>query len=99
MCHSRSVLRRLIKHGLQLSVQGLTHGLVASGGQVKVIVHVLMRDAAAGMDKARIYTEERGVREGRYSLLHQLVHLGITLPQWVWHFTSRQQTLEDREDI
>lgn len=80
-------------------MQGLTHSLVAAGGQVKVIVHVLVGDAAAGVDEARIHIEERGVREGRHGLLEQLVHLGIALPQWVRHFTSRQQTLENRGGV
>lgn len=47
-----------------MSVQGFAHNLVALRGQVKVIVHVLVGDAAVGMDKAWVYIEERGVRKG-----------------------------------
>lgn len=77
-------------------MQGFTHSLIALRGQVKVIVHVLMGDATIGVDKAWVYIEEKGMREGRYGLLDQLVHLGISLPQRVWHFTPRQYTLENR---
>lgn len=79
-----------------MGMQGFAHSLIALRGQVKVIVHVLMGDATIGVDKAWVYIEEKGMRERRYGLLDQLVHLGISLPQRVWHFTPRQYTLENR---
>lgn len=79
-----------------MGMQGFAHSLIALRGQVKVIVHVLMGDATIGVDKAWVYIEEKGMREGRYGLLDQLVHVGISLPQRVWHFTPRQYTLENR---
>ncbi len=79
-----------------MGVQGFTHSLVALRSQVKVVVHVLMGDATIGVDEAWVHIEERGVGEGRYGLLDQLVHLGISLPQRVWQFTSGQYTLENR---
>lgn len=79
-----------------MGVQGFAHNLVALRGQVKVIIHVLMGDATIGVDEAWVHVEERGVREGRYGLLDQLVHLGISLPQRVWRFTSGQYTLEKK---
>ena len=73
-----------------MSVQGWTHGLVALGSQVKVVVHVLVGNATVGVDKAGVDVEERGVGEGGYGLLHQHVHFGISLPQRVWQFTPGQ---------
>lgn len=78
-----------------MGVQEFAHNLVALSSQVKVIVHVLMGDATIGVDEAWVYVEERCMGEGRYSLLDQLVHLGILLPQRVWQFTSGQYTLEN----
>lgn len=75
-----------------MGVQGFAHSLVALRGQVKVIIHVLMRDATIRVHEAWVHVEERGVGEGRYGLLDQLVHLGISLPQRVWRFTSGQYT-------
>lgn len=79
-----------------MGVQGFTHSLVALRGQVKIIVHVMVGDATIGVDEARVHVEERSVRERQYSLLNQLVHLGISLPQSIWRFTSGQYTLEHR---
>lgn len=73
-----------------MGMQGVAHSLEALGGQVKVIVHVLMGDAAVGVDEAWVHVEERGVGEGGHGLLHQLVHSGVSLPAKVWRFTSRQ---------
>ena len=80
-------------------MQGFAHSLVALRGQVKVVVHVLMADATVGVDEARVHVEERGVGEGRYGLLDQRVHLGISLPQRVWRFTSGQYTLKNRGNV
>lgn len=79
-----------------MGVQGIAHSLVALRGQVKVIVHVLMGDATIGVDEAWVHIEERGMGERQYSLLDQLVHHGISLPERVWLFTSGQYTLENR---
>lgn len=79
-----------------MGMQGFTHNLVSLRGQVKVIVHVLMGDATIRVDETWVHIEERGVGEGRYSLLDQLVHLGISLSQRVWQFTSGQYTLKNR---
>lgn len=75
-------------------MQDVAHSLVALRCQVKVIVHVLVGDAAVGVDEARVNVEEGGVWEGRYSLLYQLVHLGVSISHRVWHFAPRQYALE-----
>lgn len=80
-----------------MSVQGFTNNLVALGSQVEVVVHVLVGDATIGMDKARIHVEERGMGEGRHSLLDQLICIGISVAQRVWQFTSRKQPLQTNE--
>ena len=79
-----------------MGVQWFTHSLVALRGQMKVIIHVLMGDATIGVDKTWVHIEERGMGEGRHSLLDQCVHPGVTLPQTVWRFTLGQNTLENR---
>lgn len=89
LCPVCSVLRRFIKHGLEMGMQGFAHSLIALRGQVKVIVHILMGDATVGVDKAWVDIEERGMREKRYGFLDQLVHFGISVPQRVWHFSPR----------
>lgn len=61
---------------------------------MKVIIHVLVGDGAIRVDEARVNVEEGGMRERRYSLLDQLVHLGISISHGVWHFAPRQYALE-----
>lgn len=77
-------------------MQWFAHSLIALRGQVKVIVHVLMGDATIGADKAWVDIEERGMRKRRQGFLDQSVHLGISLPQRVWHFTPWQYTLRNK---
>lgn len=64
LCPDCSVLSRFIQHGLEMSMQGFTHGLVALRGQVKVVIHILMGDGAVGVNKAWVHIEERGMGEG-----------------------------------
>lgn len=88
-----SVLGGLIKHGLEMSMQGFAHGLVSLWGQVQVIVHVLVGDATVGVNKAWVHVQEGGVGKRRDGLLDELVHLGISLSEGVWRFTPGQDTL------
>lgn len=75
-------------------MQDVTHSLVALRCQMKIIIHVLVRDGAIKVNEARINVEEGGMWERRYSLLDQLVHLGISISHRVWHFAPRQYALE-----
>lgn len=79
-----------------MSMQGFTYGLVALRGQVKVVIHILVRDGTVGVNKAWVHTEERGMWEGWHSLLNQFVDLGISLSQRIWGFSSWQKTLEKK---
>lgn len=60
---------------------------------MEVIVHVLVGDAAVGVDEAWIHAEEGGVWEGGHSLCDKMVDLGIAFAERVGHLSSGEYPL------
>lgn len=83
----------LVQHLRQQIVHRLEHLHRGAGGQVQVVVHVVVRNAAIGAHQTAVNRHHLHVGQAAAALRQQPVHVGDALTAAVRLLASRQQRL------
>lgn len=95
-----SLLWRLLQNLKQQVAEGLGDAAVARRRQVEEVEHVLRDDGSVGVDEALADVQELSLLpQPRQPGAQQRVDHSVLLPQWVGTLASRQQTLENNNNI